>query len=313
MARNATPDDCGQPVGVGFFPVLILPDPSRVFLDQSERFAALAKGNSLAEWLTFLGHLTRIQHELLQEYPSIPLPDQTALALARKNRMPPIADSAWPRDPSWRQALAILSRDLARHAPTPARDTLERLQALDGATLEALADRVLRLELDGQDAEFLPFVAAALQVFWTALAARLDPTKITPPDLPGVCPCCGFLPVSGIVRTGGEVAGLRYLHCALCNAEWHLVRVTCAACRDSNHIAYRYIEGSDGAVQAETCDACRGYLKIVHREKSPQADPVADDLSTLALDLLAAEAGYDRISPNLLFVPDRKTGTLTSP
>ena len=32
------------------------------------------------------------------------------------------------------------------------------------------------------------------------------------------------------------------------------------------------------AVRAETCDACKSYLKIVYREKSPQADPVADDL-----------------------------------
>ena len=307
MTRNATPDDRGQQV-VGSFPVLILPDPSRIFLGRSERFAALAKGHSLAEWLNFLGRLTRIQHELLQEYPSIPLPDEMALASAGKNHMPPIEDPSWPRDPSWLQALTGLTRELAPHAPPPAQDTLERLQGMDGATLEALADRVLRVDLYGQDADAIPFVAAALQVHWTALAARLDRTKIAPLDVPGVCPCCGFLPVAGIMRTGGEVAGLRYLHCALCNTEWHLVRVTCAACRDSNRIAYWYIEGSDATVRAETCDACKSYLKIVYREMSPQADPVADDLATLALDLLVEEAGYGRMSPNLLFAPCRDTG-----
>jgi FdhE protein len=99
----------------------------------------------------------------------------------------------------------------------------------------------------------------------------------------------------------GEVPKLRYLHCGLCNTEWHLGRVVCAACRDGNRIAYRYIEGSDGTVRAETCGACKSYLKILYREKSPEADPVADDLATLALDLLVEEAGYDRMSPNLLF------------
>jgi FdhE protein len=204
--------------------------------------------------------------------------------------------------------LTRLANELSPHAPPPAQDTLERLQTMDGATLEALADRVLRCEFDSEQADFLPFVAAALQVHWTALAARLDRTKIAPLDVPGICPCCGYLPVASIVRMDGEVTKLRYLHCALCNTEWHLVRVTCAACRDSNRIAYHYIEGSDGVVRAETCDACRSYLKIIYRENAPQADPVADDLSTLALDLLVEGAGYDRMSPNLLFTPCRNTG-----
>ena len=60
-----------------------------------------------------------------------------------------------------------------------------------------------------------------------------------------------------------------------------------------------------GHVRAETCDACKSYLKILYREKSPEADPVADDLATLALNLLVDEAGYDRMSPNLLFAPWR--------
>ena len=32
-------------------------------------------------------------------------------------------------------------------------------------------------------------------------------------------------------------------------------------------------------------------------------DPVADDLATLALDILVDEAGYTRAGPNLLLVP----------
>jgi FdhE protein len=304
MTRNATPDDCAQQA-VGSFPTLILPDPSRIFRDRARRFATLAEGHSLADWLSFLGRLTLVQHELLQEYPPPALPDEAALALAREHRLPPVPAASWPRDPSWRRALTALACELAPHAPPLAQDTLARIQAMADAAVEALADRVLRAELAGQDADFLPFVAAALQVHWTALAAGVGRAKIAPPHVPGACPCCGFLPVAGVLRTGGEVAGLRYLHCALCNTEWHLVRITCAACCDSNGIAYHYIEGSDGAVRAETCDACRSYLKIVSREKSPQADPVADDLATLALDLLVEKAGYDRMSPNLLFAPCR--------
>ena len=60
------------------------------------------------------------------------------------------------------------------------------------------------------------------------------------------------------------------------------------------------IETQDGAVRAETCDHCRSYLKIVYQEKDPWVDPVADDLATLALDLLLDEAGYARSGPNFL-------------
>ncbi|MGD0660675.1 MAG: formate dehydrogenase accessory protein FdhE [Syntrophorhabdales bacterium] len=163
------------------------------------------------------------------------------------------------------------------------------------------------VDLDGPDAAYLPFVAAALQVHWTALAAGLDSTKIAPPGTPDVCPVCGFPPVAGVVRTDGEKARLRYLHCGLCNTEWHVVRVTCAACRESGRIAYYHVEGSDGSIRAETCEACRSYLKIVYREKSPEADPVADDLATLALDLAVEEAGYVSIGLNLLSAPSRGT------
>jgi len=301
MTPDAIPDDAGRAWSA--FPALILPDPSRIFLERSHRFAALAKGHCLAGWLAFLGRLTGVQHELLQDYPQIPLPGEAVMASAGKQRVPPLANSFQPRDPSWRGALLALAGELSPHAPSAARNTLERLQTMDDEDLEALADRVLQVDLDGPQAEFLPFIAAALQVHWTALAARLERAKIELPDLPGLCPCCGFLPVGAVVSADGEAARLRYLHCALCNAQWHLVRVTCAACRDANRIAYRYIEGSDGAARAETCDACRSYLKIIYREKAPQADPVADDLSSLALDLLVEKAGYNRIGPNLLFVP----------
>ncbi len=287
------------------FPIFIFPHSSHVFLKRSRRFDALAEGHMLAGWLSFLGQITRSQHRLLQEYPTLPLPDGAAMIFARESGLPPLPALSWSRDPFWRQALAALIRDLLPHAPSPARNTLARLQALDSASLETLADQVLRMEFDGQHVDFLPFVAAVLQVHWTALATKLDQTKITRLDMPGMCPCCGFLPVASVVHPDGEITNLRYLHCGLCNTEWHQARVTCAACCDSGSIAYLYIESDsdNGAVRAETCDVCRCYLKIIYREKSPLADPVADDLATLALDLLVEEAGYDRMSPNLLFAP----------
>jgi len=137
-------------------------------------------------------------------------------------------------------------------------------------------------------------------------AARLGVGEIKALDVPGVCPCCGFLPVASVVRSSGEVDKLRYLHCALCNTEWNLVRVKCAACDANDGISYRHLEGeglkTTDAVRAETCESCKSYLKIFYQDKAP-VDPVADDLATLALDILVDEAGYARCGPNLLLVP----------
>jgi FdhE protein len=171
-----------------------------------------------------------------------------------------------------------------------------------------MAVRVLNTEPHGEDVALLPYVAAALQVLWTAAAARMD-GEIVALDVPGVCPCCGTLPVASVVRSSGA-ANLRYLHCALCNTEWNMVRVKCASCDATAGISYRHIDGKSGqlphlppeAVCAETCDSCKSYLKIVYQEKGG-VDPVADDLATLALDILVDEAGYARSGPNLLLVP----------
>jgi FdhE protein len=306
MAINAAPSDLLVPMGN--FPHVILPDPSRIFQERSQRFTTLAEGHSLSGWLSFLGLLTEIQHGLLQTYLSLSSPGKGIVKPTGSLHTPPISASSWPRDPSWLKILAELVRQLAPHALLPAQKTLDHISTMDAMSLEALADRVLGEDIEGDSADCLPFVAAALQVYWTALAAGLNRAEVPPPQEKRACPCCGFSPVAGIVRTDGEVARLRYLHCALCNTEWHLVRVICAACGDGNSVSYYHIEGSDTSVRAETCDACQSYMKIIYREKSPQADPVADDLATLALDLLVLEAGYDRKGPNLLFIPDGRIG-----
>jgi FdhE protein len=61
--------------------------------------------------------------------------------------------------------------------------------------------------------------------------------------------------------------------------------------------------GIAAARRAEACDECKSYLKIFYQEKDPAVDPVADDLASLALDVLVDERGYGRSGPNLLFHP----------
>jgi len=287
-------------------PPAILAPAEDIFARRARRFEQLANGHSLADWLRFLAVVSRSQQEALRSFPAVALPDDIALARAGEHRMPPLPAQSWPRDPAWHAALRQIAAAVRPAAPSAARASLDRLVELPPERLEELAQRVLHTELYGIDAALLPYVAAALQVLWTAGAMRLGTHGIVPLDVPGVCPCCGFLPVASVVKTVGEVGNLRYLHCALCNTEWNLVRVKCAACDATEGIAYRELAGDGirdpGAVRAETCDGCKSYLKIVYQEKGG-IDPVADDLATLALDILVDEAGYSRAGPNLLLVP----------
>jgi len=278
----------------------LLPVARTLFAERADRFDALAAGHSLGDWLSFLGQLSRAQHDALKAMPELPLPDAATLVQARTHGMPPLDINLRPA--AWRDALRHIARQLGDDAPATARETLDELLAASDEQLEKLADTLLTGAPDATQSARLPFVGAALQVAYTKLASQLDTTQLQGLDAHGVCPCCGSLPVASIVRLGASINNLRYLHCSLCNTEWNVPRATCTACDTDKGVALHQVEGSKGAVRAETCDSCKSYLKILYQEKDPRVDPVADDLATLALDMLADEAGYGRSGPNLLLV-----------
>jgi FdhE protein len=83
-----------------------------------------------------------------------------------------------------------------------------------------------------------------------------------------------------------------------------MVRVKCSRCESTASIHYHSIEGGSQAIKAEACEQCHTYRKIFYREHEPAVEAVADDLASLALDLLMAEPGYHRASGNpLLWQP----------
>jgi FdhE protein len=108
------------------------------------------------------------------------------------------------------------------------------------------------------------------------------------------------LPVASVVRSNPPVQGYRYLHCGVCATEWHTVRLTCTNCASTAGIFYQQIEGNSAALRAECCEQCHCYRKILYQEHDTAVEPVADDLASLALDLLLAETDFHRASGNPL-------------
>jgi FdhE protein len=179
---------------------------------------------------------------------------------------------------------------------------LESLRDRGAEDVETLADDFLHGAVDAADAGAALYVAAALQVYFTRLAASLPAPSLRLLPQRGLCPCCGSTPVSGVVTEAGQARGARYLHCSLCATAWNHVRAVCITCGQSRAVALKEIEGDSGAVKAETCDDCHTYAKMLYQAHDTKVDPFADDLATLGLDVLVAEAGWSRHAPNPLLL-----------
>jgi FdhE protein len=262
------------------------PDRADVFAARARRLRQLGAASPIHDYLQMMAALAEAQHGALADLGAV----------------------VEPRDNHWCHVLVQLCDVLAARQDFPAgvREVCDGLRRSQPEQLEGQAAALLACLADGTapatevDVAAAPFVTAALQVQWVHVASRLPVETRVAVDAPGLCPTCGSLPVASVVRTDQRSQGYRYLHCALCATEWHMVRVTCSHCQSTQGITYQSIEGGPAACRAECCDGCRTYRKILYQEKDGQVEPVADDLASLALDLLLAEAGYHRGSGNPL-------------
>jgi FdhE protein len=259
-------------------PRIRLPDPSSVFSARAARLRHLSEGHAVGDYLRLMGVLADVQQATLD---------------ARS-------------DGDWRVVLNKLCETIAATPGFPGgvAATCERVRVLPAKELEEQVDLLLSNAIEGVDAQAAPFIMAALQVCRTRTVCDLSPEEVTERagamHIPGSCPMCGALPVASIVRAEKAYQGYRYLHCSVCASEWHLVRVKCSQCESTEGIHYHSIEGGSTAVRAEACDSCKTYRKICYQEQDMAVEPVADDLGSLALDLLMTEAGFHRGSGNPL-------------
>ena len=285
----------------GDIPELRLPD-FHPFARRARRLRQLAVGHSLGDYLAFAAALADAQQDQFDRLPSVAMPDADLLARCREHGMPPLASTGWRRDPAWRTVVIQLVGALEGIAPAPARAVFARLRDVGDEGLETQADLLLAGDRHGLDVACAPVIGAALQVYWTRLAAALEPAWIARPEALGLCPVCSSLPVAGVVRSGDVDHGLRYLHCALCGSQWRVVRARCSHCDNPQGIVYYTVADRQDPIQAEACPECRSYLKLCRMDQAAEVEPLADDLASLALDLLMSEEGFGRSGVNYLML-----------
>ncbi|AIY40070.1 formate dehydrogenase formation protein FdhE [Collimonas arenae] len=290
-------------------PRVRLPQRINIFSNRAQRLRQLAAGNPIGDYLKLMASLAETQQQALNELarePDDQAQVQASNNLAQTHLMPLILATDQVRSPHWQAILDQLLEQLAKSTDLPPQLTqlIEHIRQSSPNQHDSQAEAILRRNNEIIDPASAPFYTAALQVICSDLVTRFQVRDVPLLDTPGLCPCCGSMPVASVVRMDGQSQGHRYLQCGMCAAEWHMVRIKCTYCDSTQGIAYQSIEDEQAAgaasAKAETCDACHSWLKIFYQEKDPYVEPVADDLASLTLDLLMGETAYVRRQGNPL-------------
>lgn len=298
---------------------LRLPQAFELFSAREARLRQVAHDHPMRDFLLFAADIAHAQHAALKTFPTVPLPDALAIKVAAEAGKPALPAALWPRDPEWIASMRVMLEGMLPSLKTQegATQVINNVLRMSDQDIELQADRLLNNIMFGLDMAAAPLIAAGLQVYWTHLISavqkahgndRLAPFGRT--DDATRCPCCGSLPTASISRIDAD-GSYRYLHCSLCSSQWHMVRIKCTHCESTKGIQYQSLQAADAdaptgvpkeAVEAETCDECGHYLKIVRMERNPNIEPVADDLASLTLDLLVSESGFQRHGVNLMLL-----------
>ncbi len=279
-------------------PFAVLPDPSALFLSRAERLAQLARsGHKLGPYLDFLARLASAQHDIVATLPPLSLPSADVIARAQQNGMPPIARGTLEPDGAMLAAVEQIAARL-RQTPLPATtaaavDAL--VEALPSGGRELVSGALKDLPADDMAQRVL--ILAGLQVHFTRLAAMLDAEALTL-VANAACPSCGSPPVASSVVGWPKAYNTRYCTCGLCGTMWNVIRVMCVLCGSTDGVSFRGIEDQPDTVKAETCETCRGYVKIVYQVNDVALEPLSDDVASVGLDMLLAEEGWKRGSQN---------------
>ncbi|WP_442801763.1 formate dehydrogenase accessory protein FdhE [Serratia rubidaea] len=283
-------------------PPLLFANLKSLYTRRAERLRQLAADHPLGDYLHFAAGIAEAQQHALHDHP-LQLDLSDALRQGAERGKPPLDLSVYPRSAHWRTLLTALIAELRPQAPQHVLAVLDNLEKVAEQELEQMATALLNREFAQVGSENAPFIWAALSLYWAQMASQIPgKARAEYGEHRQFCPVCGSIPVSSMVHIG-TVNGLRYLHCNLCESEWHVVRVKCSNCEQTRDLNYWSLDSEQAAVKAESCGDCGTYMKILYQEKDPQVEAVADDLASLILDAKMEDEGFARSSINPFLFP----------
>lgn len=287
--------------GISFIPPVLFPNLKNLYQRRAERFHALAKENPFADYLEFVPEIAKAQEKALHDNPLI---IDLAPLLTQQAGIAPLDKRTFKRSKHWHALLASIIAELRPVVPESVTITLENLSKASETELEEMATALLNDEYSKVSADKSVFIWSALSLYWAQLASNIPgKAKTEYGENRQFCPVCNSMPVTSIVQIG-TTQGLRYLHCNLCETEWHVVRIKCTNCELTGQLNYWSLDSENAPVKAESCGDCGSYLKILYQEKDANVDAVADDLASIVLDAKMEEEGFARSSINPFLFPN---------
>lgn len=290
-------DDIKQAASSFQQPELLFANPKNLYLRRAKRLRELAKQNPFGEYMEFSANLVDIQLALLESQPIADYSQKITACVERTQGETPLNAQNFQRTDEWRTLLLAIIEKFKPYANDTVLATIEVLEKAAKSELDTLADNLLneRYELVGADKAV--FIWAALSLYWVQLAQQLPRNSRAEIGHKHLCPVCNSAPVSSVIHFG-EAQGLRYLHCSLCESEWHVVRTKCTNCDETGKLDYWSLDTVEAAVKAESCGDCHSYLKVLYQDKDVNVEPAADDLATLFLDSEMEQKGLSRSGIN---------------
>lgn len=277
-----------------FYKPFFIAPKNNVFAERAIRFDELAAEDqsSWRDYLALLAEVSRAQDVAL----NILLPESTLPTRTSATRLPESDGSHIP--PLFVKGLQTLLAALNGKVNDVIQAALNDLAARTDDDLHNMAQRILRDEVPENEQVYRIWLHAALQCAWTAWANQLSDDDVPSVDERSVCPCCGGDAVASVVLNGGDWHGLRYLHCGVCNSRWNALRAKCTFCNDQSAIALQQVDNAESGVlhgaRGESCGKCGAYRKLFLLPNQQYADPIADDLASLAVDILLSSEGLQR-------------------
>lgn len=270
------------------FDPILRPELHELYTARAARLRELAQGHELEAYLQLAADIAQAQAQVSEQ------------AQSDADAVDPVAIA---RQGAWTAHLDSLLEQLAHSASPAISPHLDALRAMSTQARREAGLALAQNQFDAVSQALAPFLWAALSLE-VALAARALPLPANSKEESASCPVCGGTPVASLILKGTR-QGLRYLHCSLCECEWHMVRAKCTNCADAGDLDYLSFETTEAVVRAESCGHCHSYLKVISQERDAAAESVADDLASLVLDDAVTEEGYGRTGLNPFALPDQ--------
>ncbi|MPT49044.1 MAG: formate dehydrogenase accessory protein FdhE [Sphingobium sp.] len=281
-ARSSVPSE----ESTRHFEPLLRPVLADLYARRAGRLRDLSDQHDLAEYLRLCAHICEAQAHCLDE------------AITAVTHVDPAAIA---RTGGWPKLLDHMLGHLRPQVPDAVKPHLDTLIAMSEADRRDTAQALAEGRFSDADAATAPFIWAALSVEVSQLA-RIIPLPEKGEEETANCPICGTAPVASLIHNADH-EGMRYLHCVLCECEWHMVRAKCSNCGDAGDLDYLSFDTPEASIRAEACGACGGYLKVISQERDADAELVADDLASLLLDDAARLEGFGRSGFNPFALP----------